>query len=92
MLIKIHFPLENSRRDLLIKMKMNYGNIIIIVTASIVNGMLDHFSNPVNGSRSQELDQGMAHEIRIDVDAENSKGMSSAFNLENEISDGKILL
>ena len=90
MIIKIHLPLENSRKDLFIKMKINYGNFIIIVTASIVNGMLENFFNLVNGSRSQEFDQRMANEIRIDVDAENSKGMSSAFNLENDISNGKI--
>ena len=72
-------------------MKIHYGNTIIIVTASIVNGMLDNFSNLVNGSRFEKFNQRMANEIRIDVDEENSKGMSSAFNLENEISNGKIL-
>ena len=72
-------------------MKINHGNLIIFSTVSIVNGMLDNFSNLVNGSRFEKFDQRMANEIRIDADAENSKGMSSAFNLENEISNGKIL-
>ena len=90
MLIKIHLPIENSWKDLLIKMKINYGNFIIIVTASIVNGMLENFFNLVNGSRSQEFDQRMSTKNRIAINAENPNELSSPFMQENEITNGKV--